>query len=137
MADIGTGATLGFASATESYAIRNISIGDVSRAAVDSSHLGTTTARTFIAGDLYDPGTIEVEYLYDPATASTNKPILTDAAQTITITWQKTATTATTGGKFAASGFITSFGQSTPLEDIQVANMTFKCSGAITFTDQT
>lgn len=139
MADIGTGASLTFSSATESYDVLSIDVSDVSRPSVDTSHLGTTTARTFIPGDLYDPGTMEIEYLLDPSTMSTNRPIIDNAAETITLQWAEvTSSTATNaaGGKFSASGFATSWSCSTPLEDRITATLGFKFSGAITFTNE-
>ena len=64
-ADIGTGASVTFA--TTAYAANVISIGAVSaeRPAVDSTHLGTTTARTFVPGDLIDWGELTLTVQYD------------------------------------------------------------------------
>jgi hypothetical protein len=86
MADIGTGATLAY-TGWPSYSILSISPSGASRAAVPSSHLGTTGGQTFIAGDTYDPGEIEVECIMDNEDPNTNDPPITDAAATLTITF--------------------------------------------------
>ena len=136
MADIGTGATITFGTSSNTFDLTSIEISDVSREAIDTTNLGTTTARTFIPTDLYDPGSIDIEFDYDDDNVSSNAPQFSAAAETITITWPIVGTVAA-GGKFAASGFMTNFGVSTPLEDKITGSGTFKMSGAITFTDGT
>ena len=109
MADIGTGATIAFSASSTTYDLTSIEISDVSREAIDTTNLGTTVARTFIPTDLYDPGSIDIEFDYDDDNVLTNTPQFSDAAETITITWPTVGTVAV-GGIFAASGVMPNFG---------------------------
>lgn len=49
---------------------------------IETSHLGTSTKKTFVPGDLYDPGEFEAEFQYDP----NNQPSI-GTTLTITITY--------------------------------------------------
>lgn len=89
---------------------------------VESSHAGTATARTFVPKVLYDPGTLEVELHFDPATAP---PV--QAAESCTVTWAD-------GSTWAASAFLTGVRVQGPWDDKQVITATLKFSGAITVT---
>lgn len=134
MADIGTGATLTFGTSSVTLEILSIEISDISREAIDTTHLETANARTFMPTDLYDPGTMEIEVLYDDDNVSSNQIPFSAAAETLTIEWPAVAP-ATTGGQFVTTGFITNVSISTPLEDRITATISFKFSGAITFND--
>ena len=120
--DIGTGATITFGTSGFTAEITNMDHGDMGREAIDTSHLGTTTARTFMPGDLYDPGSLTLDIHFDNA----NDPPLTGAAETITITFPDASTR-------SGSGFVTGYSYSVPLEDKMTAQMTVKFSGAFTF----
>lgn len=126
--DVGTGATLTFSANTgwdsSAVDIQTISWSGISREAIETTHLGTTTARTFMPGDLYDPGEVTMELSYDDGV---DTPILlADTAETITLTFP------TSGATFACSGFCTSFEVNVPLEERMTATLTWKMTGAIT-----
>lgn len=125
--EIGTGATITFSSSFFGK-IRNISWSGISRPSIDTTHTGTTTARTFTPGDLYDAGELQVEVLFAAETAA---PI-TGAAETVTVTLPSEGAGSTS--TWAASGFLTGFEFQSPLEEMQVATATIKFSGAITVT---
>jgi hypothetical protein len=137
--DIGTGATLTATTwATGGLAILSIEVSDISRESVEIAHLGTTTAKAFMPGDLYDAGSIEMELLFDTDNVdSIAKPRLNAQAQTFTITFPKTATMAggTTGALASGSGFCTAWGWSVPLEDRVTGTVTLKMTGAWTMQD--
>jgi hypothetical protein len=134
MADIGTGATLAY-TGWPSYSILSISPSGASRAAVPSSHLGTTGGQTFIAGDTYDPGEIEVECIMDNEDPNTNDPPITDAAATLTITFP-TISGDTAGATMAATAFCTGFsGPNFGFEELVTITMTFKLSGNVTWAN--
>lgn len=126
----GTGSTITFSSGFFAE-ITSISHSGMSRESIGTSHMGTTGGRTFIPGDLYDPGELSVELNFDP-TDDVTAP-LTNAAETVTVTIPNspTATTVTT---WAASGFMTGFEYTDPLEDLMTASATIKFSGDITIT---
>ena len=56
MADIGTGASLTFGTSSASFDLLSINPTNHSRPVVDTTHLGTTTARTNTPVDLIDTG---------------------------------------------------------------------------------
>lgn len=121
-AAVGTGTTITFNSGFFAE-ILSANWSGFERAAIDTTNFATTTARTFIPGDLYDPGEIEVELAFQP---DTELP-LDQAAETVTITWPDGSTWA--GSAFMRAGSITA-----PLEEKMTATATLKFSGAITVT---
>lgn len=122
MADIGTGTSITFASGFMAE-ILNVNHSGISREAVDDTHMGTTTARSFQPSDLYDPGELSVELQFD----ETTKPPITNASETVTVTFPS-------GTTWAATGFMTGFEYTDPLEDKMTATATLKFSGDITVT---
>jgi len=123
--DVGTGSTITFSSGFFGE-ILSIGWSGISREAIETSHMGTTGGRTFIPGDLYDPGELSVELNFE-ATDDVTTPIAA-AAETVTVTFPGSDT-------WAASGFMTSFEITDPLEDKMTASATIKFSGDITVTD--
>jgi hypothetical protein len=123
--DIGTGTTIGFSSFT--MELLSVSWTGIERAAIDTSHMGTTGGRTFIPGDLYDPG----EIVADVHLNTTDNPEIGGAAATLTLTFPAVGTNA--ADAWTASAFMTGFEFTDPLEDKMTAVATFKCSGSIGF----
>lgn len=122
MADIGTGTSITFSSGFMAE-ILSVNHSGISREAIDDTHMGTTTARSFQPSDLYDPGELSVELQFDEDT----KPPIDGATETITVTFPSGAT-------WAADGFMTDFEYSDPLEDKMTATATLKFTGDITVT---
>lgn len=121
--EVGTGASVTFS--TGFFAeILSMDISGITRAAIPSSHLGTTGGMTFAPGALYDPGEMSVELQFDPDA----DPPLAAVAETCTITFASGAT-------FAASAFLTEEGIRVPLEDRVIGTYKVKFSGAITRVD--
>lgn len=127
--DTGTGATVVFGTTapTAFFAtMTDVSWTGISRAAFETSTIATTTAKTFKPGDLYDPGQLVIEMMFD----TDNSPathLSTTTAETITITWPD-AETAT------CLGFLTDFEITGVNNDgLMKATGTVKLSGAITF----
>jgi hypothetical protein len=118
--DIGTGTTLTYSSFN--MELLSVSWTGIERAAIDTSHMGTTGGRTFIPGDLYDPG----EIVADVHLNSTDAPEITGNAGALTITFPDAET-------WSASAFMTGFEFTDPLEDKMTATATFKATGSITF----
>ena len=107
-ADVGTGATIAFATSLWTGHIENISWGGITRESIPTAHLLTTGGETFIVGDLYDPGELEIEFQYAPD----DRPPFDQVAETITLTYPLIA-----GGSSAANhngtGFMTDFAPGT------------------------
>ena len=128
-ADVGTGTTIGFGTSGFSAEILNVDGASMTREVIDTSHMGTTTWRTFIPGDLSDPGEVTFEFHFDPDA----QPPINGAAEPITITFPLPAGQATPA-TLVGSGFISSWEFSDPFEDKMTANGTIKWSGALTWT---
>jgi len=124
MAEIGTGASISFDSGFFAE-ILSISPPSGTRKAIDTSHMGTTTAMTFTPGDLVDWGSIEVEIAFDPGV----RPPIDDAAETCTITFADSG-----AATISCTAFMTDFKSSVPLEDRMTASCTLKVTGDVTFT---
>ena len=135
--DVGTGTTITFGTSGFTANLMSVRWSGISRAAIDTSHMGTTAAganqfgsRTFIPGDLVDPGELALEVQFNP---QTNPPIGA-AAETITVTFPLVAGDATPAS-WACSGFVTAFEITDPLDDKMMATMTVKLSGKVSMTD--
>jgi hypothetical protein len=128
--DIGTSATVTFATSGFTACIRDISVSGISREAVETTCMDTSNARTFIPGDLYDPGEVSMEILFNP---DTDLP-LNGAAEVITITYPL-GTGETSAATLAGTGFLTAVDWTVPLEDVMTASVTFKFTGELTFND--
>lgn len=122
MAEVSTGLTVTFASGFFAEILSGKHSG-IERESIETSHMGTTNAREYVPGSLYDPGALEVELQFDPATL----PPIGSAAETVTINYSS-------GSSWAAEGFMTAFEAESPLEDKQTATATIKFSGQITVT---
>ena len=131
-AAVGTGAifTLG---TTSTFTVDRLSfnMGGLSRESIETTHLLTPNARTFIASDLYDPGTLEIEFHVDSATPATTMDIETlmgANAETWNIAFSG-------GGDWGGNGFIKEITWNVPLEELGTGTMTFQCSGVISTTN--
>ena len=120
MANDGQGTTIVFG--TSSFAGELISIDGWARARdfFETSHMGTTTAKTFSPADLQDPGEISGVFEFEGADA----PPIGAVAETITVTWGGS-------GSWAASGFMTAFEPQAQMGERMTASFTLKLSGAV------
>jgi hypothetical protein len=129
--DIGTGASVTFGTSGFNAYVSNISGPNASRDPIETTHLLTTGGKTFIPGDLYDPGEITLDIMFDP---SLTVPMFAqEVLETITITYPVPAGLST-GATWACSGFVTGHSPTAPLEDKMTASLTIKLSGNITKT---
>lgn len=119
--NIGTGTAITFSSGFMAE-VREVRAG-FERAVIDFSHMLTTVARIFKAGDLYDPGILEVDLLFDP----TKTPPITGAFETVTLTHRETTLS------MSGSGALVGFDIGIPLEDARTATARIKFSGPLTF----
>lgn len=127
--DVGTSTTLTFG--TSSYACEVLDIsGEVSRGVVDTTHMGTTNARTKRVVDLYDPGSITVNAHFDPE----EEAPYSGAEETVTITFPLKAGDST-GPTVAGTAAVTNFSYSVPLEDKMTMSFTISFLDELTWTD--
>ena len=124
MAEVGTGTSITFD--TGFFAeILSVNWSGISRAVIDTTHMGTTTAMTYTPGDLIDPGELQVEIAFAPGTA----PPWDSVAETVTVTWPDAG-----AATWAASGFMSGFEATGTIEERMTATGTLKLSGDITIT---
>lgn len=123
-AEIGTGTTITFQ--TGFFAeIVDMNWSNMAREAIDQSHFGSGSLKSFRAGALVDYGELEVTMHFRPAV----KPPLTNAAETVTVTFPDAG-----AATWAFSGFMIGFDLKNPLEDKAVATCRLKVAGDVTVT---
>ena len=129
--DLGTGTIFTFTGLTVN--LTSVTMSGISREAVETTHLNTGVARSFIPGDLYNPGTIECEFQVDTTTPVTTQT-LDDASSAGFMRTGSAAWTLAVGaiGTWAGNGFITDFSQTFPTEELATGSFTLNCTGAIT-----
>jgi hypothetical protein len=100
------GAAVSFGTSGLSGKILSVSAVQQSREVLDISDLSIAAgkAKKSIPADIYDPGSLDVEFLYSSLSAL---PDIEADAETITITFPA-ANSATGGASFAGTGFISS-----------------------------
>jgi hypothetical protein len=100
--------------------------GGYTRESIKTSHLGTTTAHTFIPSSLYDAGGCTIEFQTDEAiTYSAYAVDQTPGALTITFA---------SGLVFTTTAFVESMDFGADLEQLQTGTVTFKFTAAMTHT---
>ena len=129
--DIGTGASVVFGTSSFTANFTSLSIDGITRISIPTSHLGTTTAHTFVPGDLIDAGEFSMEFQWDPD----DYPPIEGAIETITISFPLSSG-GSTKATFAFSGFMTNFSGAIPLEDLMTGSATVKITGDITDVDE-
>ncbi len=94
---------------------------------IETTHMGTAFAKTFIPSDLYDPGTLTVEFQVDSTTPMTTMDVetLMDGG---TDTWNIAFDE---GGDFGGNGFVKEVSWNHPLEELATGTLVLQCSGAI------
>lgn len=118
---LGTGLTISFD--TGFFAeIVNMNWSGMQRGSIQSSHMGTTVAHTFVPTSLFDAGELEVEIHFQQGT----RPPIDDPAATCTVDFGPNT--------WAASAFMTEFAIGAPFEDKMTATCKLKFSGNITIT---
>lgn len=129
MADTGHGATLAMTTSSFTAQYREMGGASSSREAIDTSHLGTTTGRTFIPGDLVDNGEVEATILYDPDV----QPPFNAAPEMMTLTYPVPAG-GLSGATEVFTGFITDWTKPTLVTDgLMESTITIKISGDVAF----
>lgn len=125
--DLGFGTTItfgtsGYGAVSTTAELLSVTGDNFTFEAVDTTHLNSTTARSFIRSDLYDPGTYSFEMHFDPSLT----PPSGTASETYTITFPDSTT-------WACSGFMTGYNFGTS-EDKMTLTMEVKLTGVITIT---
>ncbi len=135
-ADIGTGTHIAFGTSAFAALVRSISHSGMNRAAIETTHLmtspaaaGTFGSKTFIPGDLCDPGELKLEIHFNPD----NVPPLEGVQEQVTITFP-IPLGLTNGATWVFTGFVTGFEYTAPLEGLMSATMTLKVASNVVQT---
>lgn len=124
-ATVGTGSTLSFGTNTTFLPeLLSVEFSGRGREAINSSHMGTSSAHTFIPASLVDNGTITATFHHDGTDDFAT--MISSAAEDVTVKWGAAAVS------WACSGFVTEVSAQAPLEDKMTASITIKCTGAVT-----
>jgi len=98
----------------------------ISRAAIDTTHMGSGDVKTFIPGGTYDPGALSATLQFN-TTATTAEhavdALMTNAAASCTMQFNTAA--------YSGSAFLTDMGVSAGDEDVITQAVTLKFTGAI------
>ncbi len=124
-ADIGHGVTVTFASGLFANMV-DLDWSGISRASIDSTHMGSGDVKTFIPGGTYDPGSLSATLqLNTSATTAAHAiaAIMTAAAEACTVDFGTAA--------YNGTAFMTDMGFATADEDIITQPVTLKFTGAI------
>ena len=121
----GQGTTIAFGTSSFAAELIDISGPEQTRGVIESTHMGTTGAKTFIPTELIDNGSVTATVVLDAA--NDNVPI-SDAAETITIVYGGASGSAS----WAFSGFCTSYKPSASMGERMTAELEIKVTGAIT-----
>jgi hypothetical protein len=129
----GTGASITFGTSGFAADLITLTLPEFTREAIETTHLGTTGAKTFKSAKLYTVGDISATFDHDPR--ETN--MITQAAETITITYPLQAGEVT-AKTLSFTGFVMSWGgEEMTVDNRMITNATIKAQGAITETPAT
>lgn len=126
MAQVGTGTVFALVGAPVGFFADILSLGHsgVERPSIDTSTLATTTARTFIPGNLVTWGEVEMELLMDPSL----EPPMNVAPANATITFPDASVWT------FPNSFATGWAATAPLEDRITGTLTVVLGGDLTIT---
>lgn len=129
----GTGASISFGTSGFAADLISLTLPEFTREAIETTHLGTTGAKTFKSAKLYTVGDIAATFDHDPS--ETN--MVTQDAETITITYPLQSGEAT-AKTLAFTGFaMSSGGEEMTVDNRMITSITIKAQGAITETPAT
>lgn len=132
-ADEGTGATVTFGTSAFVAQYTDIEPDSITRAPLETSHLGTTVTRTFTMEDLITAGGFTATFFHDGDV----QPPYNGAAEVVTITDPVQAGWAL-GPKVAGSGQVDDYKiGGKRIGELMQATMHVKFVGTVTFTDHT
>lgn len=125
--DVGTGSTITLGHTNDPYDVTaeltSIEWSGWSAESVETTHMGSSNARSFISGDLYDAGELTIEGHFDPTEAL---PKWTEVGL-VSIAFAGQGTV----HLWTANAFITEYSVSSPLEDKMTFSATLKFTSTV------
>ena len=126
----GTGATIQFATSGFAADLITLTLPEYTRETIDTTHLGTTGAKTSKPAKLHMVGDIAATFDHDPAEVNMVK----EDPETITITYPLLAGQSV-GKKLSFSGYVTSQGgEEMTVDQRMITSITIKPAGTVTET---
>lgn len=127
MAQTGNSTTISFGTSSFAPTVNRIDIGEMTREALDDSHLGTTNQMTKIASDLADAGSFDMEIQWNQSAGVF--PPINGAAETVTISFPLKSGESTRA-TLAGTAFVTAVsGPNVANGEIMVATITVTWDG--------
>jgi len=132
--DIGQGTYITFggvlgSGATAGYKLTGLSWSGIERAVADGTHMLTTGGKEYVASEVYDPGEVSAEVLFDPSVKPWTALTSVTTAQTVEVRF---AAGGSTTMLWSAYGYMTGFEVGSQMEDMQTGTVTIKLSGSVT-----
>ena len=137
MADTGQGATLTVTDTGSVGAIRSMTLPEFVMEAIETTDLETEDFKTYVKGDLIEPGEITCEVIFDQTDDNLleydnggNDETVFGVSQTITVTWPLDTETNTTNASLTGTGFITNIKMpDMQTGELQIVQYTIKLDG--------
>ncbi len=129
----GTGASIAFATSAFAADLISLTLPEKARAEMETTHLGTLSAKTYKAAKLKDVGTITCEFDHDPDEIA----LIEQAEEEITITYPLRPGEAT-AAKLVFNGFATQEGgEEFKVDTLLRTKVTIRVNGDIEYTPAT
>lgn len=129
----GNGVTITFGTSAWAAEITNLSWAGIERASLEKSHLGTGDWKEYGPAKLSDPGTLDIEFFFDPA----NQPPTKGDPEQITIEFPKVDENATNGARFRGTGFVQKYDPfGAKNDEYDMSKATIKWSGEVEYLEE-
>ena len=126
MADTGAGVTIAFGTTGFTASFTEVDSGEQTRDAIEDTHL-SSSKRTYIAGDLEEPGTLSGTFYWDQSFSTF--PATTTTAETVTVTYPLKSGE-TSNATLAGTGLVTRVkGPVARVGDLMMGEVTVKWDG--------
>ncbi len=104
MADTGNGASIVFGTSGFTSLYRILGETEQTRDTIEDSDLATSNLKTYIPGDLAEPGSFDIEFIWDPTATQLD---ITDVPETVTVTLPKENSGSAAAATLAGTAFLT------------------------------
>ncbi len=130
---VSTGMTLTCATVPHVWNVLDVTLPDVKIGDVKTTHMGTTTANSYIPTKLYEGGELGFALHFSPDMSIS---AMMGVSDTWTLTFPKSPSTATTAATWSWSGYVNSYSGKAPVEGLITGDIKVKVASAITVTAQ-
>lgn len=129
--DVGQGSSISFGttlSGSAGYKLTNISWSGASRNVADASHMLTVGGKEYLSSQIYDPGELTAEILFDPAIKPWADFTNVSSTQAVVVAF---ANGGTNTAAWSCYGYISGFEASAPVDDMMTGTVTIKLHGNV------